>query len=196
MYYWTHSNDCSIILKKSNFGPNVTFWPPWGLGKSFPKGNIYSRKCLINVWLHAKNKKKRVTRFRRYFLKSQFWAQNLTFWPLEGLGKSFPEENIHIVWNALLLSNFMQKIKKFWPAVQKQSLRKSNFGPNLTFWPRSQGSRAFFENWKTSFFYIYAVLTLCKISRNSGTRILRYQRYRWTDRRTDGRTNRRTKLNL
>ena len=25
LYNWTHSNDCSIILKKSNFGPNLTF---------------------------------------------------------------------------------------------------------------------------------------------------------------------------
>ena len=80
------------------------------------------------------------------FWKSQFWAQNLTFWLLEGLGKSFPEDNIYIVWNALLLSNFMQKIEKFWHAVRKQSLKKSSFGPNLTFWPCPQGSRAFFEN--------------------------------------------------
>ena len=25
MHYWTHGNDCSIILQKSNFGPNLTF---------------------------------------------------------------------------------------------------------------------------------------------------------------------------
>ena len=61
--------------------------------------------------------------FTRYFWKSQFWAQNLTFWPLEGMGKSFPEDNIYIVWNALLSSNLMQKIKKFWRAVRKQSLK-------------------------------------------------------------------------
>ena len=130
-------------------------------------------------------------RFRRYFWKSQFWAQNLTFWPLVLLGKSFPEDNINIVWNALLLSNFtnfMQKIEKFWHAVRKQSLKKSNFGPNLTFWSHPQGSRVFFENRKRSLFYNYAVVTFCKILKTSGTRILRYQRYR--------RTNRRTKLNL
>ena len=84
-------------------------------------------------------------RFRKYFWISQFWGQNLTFWPLEGLGKSFPEDNIYIVWNALLLSNFMQKIKKFWRAVRKQSLKKSNFGPNLTFWPRPEGVKSFFR---------------------------------------------------
>ena len=69
----------------------------------------------------------------------------MTFWPLEGLGKSFAEDNIYIVWNALLLSNFMQKIEKFWLAVPKQSLKKSNFGPNLTFWPRPQGAKSFFR---------------------------------------------------
>ena len=82
---------------------------------------------------------------RRYFWKSQFWAQNLTFWPLEGLGKSFPEDNIYIVWNASLLPNFMQKIEKFWCAVRKQSLKKSSFGPNLTFWPHPQGLKSFFQ---------------------------------------------------
>ena len=77
MYYWTHGNDCSIILKKSNFGPNLTFWPPWGLGKSFPKGNIY------------------------------------------------------IVGSVLLVSNFMQKIKKMYLAVQKIFLKKSILGPKF-----------------------------------------------------------------
>ena len=125
--------------------------------------------------------KKCVTRSKRYFWKSQFWAQNLTFWPLEGLGKSFPADNIYIVWNALLLSNFMQKIENFWRSVRKQSLKKSNFGPSLTFWPHPQGVKSFFENRKTSLFYIYAVLTLCKISKTSGARILRYQRYGRTD---------------
>ena len=47
---------------------------------------------------------------------------------------SFPEDNIYIVWNVLLLSNFMEKIEKFWRAVRNQSSKKSNFGPNLTFW--------------------------------------------------------------
>ena len=58
-------------------------------------------------------------------------------------------------------------------------------------WPfdhAHRGSRVFFENRKMSLFYIYTVLTLCKISKTSGSRILRYQRY--------GRTNGRTKLNL
>ena len=67
----------SIILKKSNFGPNLTFWPPWGLGKSFPKGNIY------------------------------------------------------IVGSVLLVSNFMQKIKKMCHAVQKIFLKKSILGPKF-----------------------------------------------------------------
>ena len=132
----------------------------------------------------SKKSKKCGTRFRRYFWKSQLWAQNLTFWPLEGLDKSFPEDNIYIVWNALLLFNFIQKIQKFWHAVRKQSLKKSNFGPNLTFWPRPHGSRVFFENRRKSLFYNDAVLTLCKISKISGARILRYQRCG----RTDGRS--------
>ena len=34
--------------------------------------------------------------------------------------------------------------------------------------PTHRGSRVFFENRKTSHFYIYAVLTLCKISKTSG----------------------------
>ena len=25
MYYWTHGNECSIILENFNFGPNLTF---------------------------------------------------------------------------------------------------------------------------------------------------------------------------
>ena len=119
------------------------------------------------------------------FWKSRFWAQNLTSWPMEDLGKSFTKDNIYIVWNALLLSNFMQKIKKFWRRIRKQSLKKSNFGPNLTFWPAHKGSRVFFENQKTSLFYNHAVLTLCKISKLSGTRILRYQCYGQTDEQTD-----------
>ena len=47
----------STILKKSNFGPNLTFRPPWGLGKFSQRQNIHIRKCLISVKLHAKNKK-------------------------------------------------------------------------------------------------------------------------------------------
>ena len=38
----------------------------------------------------------------------------------------------------------MQKIEKFWHAVRKQSLKKSNFGPNLTFLPHPQGVKSFF----------------------------------------------------
>ena len=79
----------------------------------------------------------------------------------------------------------MQKIKNFWHAIQKQSLKKSNFGPNLTFRPHPQGVKSFLKNRKTSLFYIYAVLSLCKISNISGMRILRYQRYGQTDKRTD-----------
>ena len=80
----------------------------------------------------------------------------------------------------------MQKIKKFWHAVRKQSLKKSNFGPNLTFLTLPTGGQEFcFENWKTSLCYNYAVLTLCKISKTSGARILRYQRYGQMDERTD-----------
>ena len=117
-------------------------------------------------------------------LKKSILSPNLTFWPSSDLGKSFPEGNIYIVRSVLLLSNFMQNIEKFWRAVQKQSLKKSNFGPNLIFWPRPQGVKSFFENRKTSLFYIHAVLTLCKISKTSGARVLRYQRYG----RTDGRS--------
>ena len=69
----------SIILKKSNFGPNLTFWPPWGLGKSFPKGNIY------------------------------------------------------IVGSVLLVSNFMQKIKKNVSHGSEDIFEKVNFGPKI--WP-------------------------------------------------------------
>ena len=67
----------SIILRKSNFGPNLTFRTPWGLGKSFPKGKIY------------------------------------------------------IVGSVLLVSNFMQKIKKMCHAVQKIFLKKSILGPKF-----------------------------------------------------------------
>ena len=78
----------------------------------------------------------------------------------------------------------MQKIEKFWLAVWKQSLKKSHFGPNLAN-PAHRGSRDFFENRKTSLFYNYAVLTLCKKSKTSGARILRYQRYGRMDERTE-----------
>ena len=75
----------------------------------------------------------------------------------------------------------MQKIEKFWRAVRKQSLKKSNLGQIRPFDPAHRGSRVFFENRKTSLFYNYAVLTLRKISKTSGARILRYKHY--------GRTN-------
>ena len=39
----------------------------------------------------------------------------------------------------------MQKIEKFWRAVRKQSLKKSNFGPNSTLRPRSKGVKSFFR---------------------------------------------------
>ena len=55
--------------------------------------------------------------------------------------------------------------------------------------PAHRGSRVFFENRKTSLFYKYAALTLCKISKTSGARILRYQRYGRTDEQTDERTD-------
>ena len=38
--------------------------------------------------------------------------------------------------------------------------------------PPAGGQEFFFENWKTSLFYNYAVLTLCKISKTSGAQIL------------------------
>ena len=39
----------------------------------------------------------------------------------------------------------MQKIKKFWCAVRKQSLKKSNFGSNLTISTHPQGVKSFFQ---------------------------------------------------
>ena len=39
----------------------------------------------------------------------------------------------------------MQNIEKFWQAVRKQSLKKSNFRPNLTFGPCPQGVKRFFQ---------------------------------------------------
>ena len=135
----------SIILKKSNFGPNLTFWPPWGLGKSFPKGNIY----IVGSALLVSNFMQKIKKFwravRKQSLKKSNFGPNLTFWPPWGLGKSFPKGNIYIVESVLLVSNFMQKIKKFWRAVRKQSLKKSNFGPNLTFWLRPQEVKSFFR---------------------------------------------------
>ena len=133
--------------------------------------------------------KKMCCMVQKIFWKSQFWAQNLTFWPLEDLGKSFPEDNIYIVWNALLLSNFMQKIEKFWCAFRSNLWKSPILGQIWPFDPAHRRSRVFFENQKTSLFYTYAVLTLCNISKASGMWILRYQCYgqmdKWTNRWTD-----------
>ena len=73
----------------------------------------------------------------------------------------------------------MLKIEKFWCAVRKQSLKSPVLG------------QTFFKNRKTSLFYIYAVLTLCKISKTSGAWILRYQHYGLMDGPMNERTNER-----
>ena len=51
--------------------------------------------------------------------------------PFGAWGKSFPKGNIYIVGSVLLVSNFMQKIKKMCHAVQKIFLKNLILGPKF-----------------------------------------------------------------
>ena len=108
-------NSCYLMMiKSSNFQGN------WAI--SMPK----IQKTRDNVLLDPRQ------RLFNNFEKVQFWAKFDLLTPM-GPGQEFSKGNINIVGSVLLMTNFMQKIEKFWRAGRKQSLKKSNFGPNLTF---------------------------------------------------------------
>ena len=55
-------------FEKVHFEPKFDLLTPVGPGQEFSqRQHIHSPKCLISVSLHAKNQKKSVTWFRRYF---------------------------------------------------------------------------------------------------------------------------------
>ena len=171
----------SIILK-SNFGPNWTFWHPWGPGKSFSKGNICTVRSVLLVPNFMQKIKKMCHTVQKIFLKKSI------------LGPKFDPFDSWRAWARVFLRITYTSFEM--PYCCLTSCKKSKnsgmqFGSNLwkspilgQIWPFDPvhwGSRVFIENQKTSLFYSYAVLTLCKISKTSGVQILRYQHYRWTD---------------
>ena len=152
-----------IFQKWLMFRQNLIFWPPQALDKSFPKHHTYVFGSILSLFNFMQKIKKFWCLILEIFWKRSIFGQNLTFWPLGGLDKSFPKHHICVFWSLLLLSNFMQKIKKFWRLVPEIFWKRSIFGPNLTFWPPAGGSRVFFKNPKTSLFYNHGVVTLQKI---------------------------------
>ena len=175
----------SIILKKSNFGPNLTFWPPWGLNKSFPKGNIYTvGSALLVSNFMQKNQKNVSYGSEDIFEKVNSGPKIWTFDPWRAWVRVF----LRITYTSFEMPYYCltscKKSKKSGSQFGSSFWKSPILGQIWPFDPAHKGSRAFFENRKTSLFYIYAVITLRKISKTSGARILRYQRYG----RTDGRS--------
>ena len=71
-----------IFSKRFIFRPNLTFWPPGGLGKSFSEHHMYvcwNTSLLSHSWEKWKNSG---VSFWRYFRKGSFLGQNWPFDPL------------------------------------------------------------------------------------------------------------------
>jgi hypothetical protein len=115
-----------------------------GLGKSFPEHYIYVFCSLLLLSNFMQKIKKFWCLVLKIFWKRLIFGKNLTFWRPGGLGKSFPKHYIYVFWSLLLLSNFMQKIKKFWRLVLEIFWKQSIFGQNLTFWPPGGPGQEFF----------------------------------------------------
>ena len=171
------------------------FDPLGGLDKSFPEHHIYVFWSLLLLSNFMQKIKKFWRLVLEIFWKQLIFGQNLTFWPLGGLDKSFPEHHIYVFWSLLLLSNFMQKIKKFWRLVLEIFWKRSIFGPNLTFWPPWLGVKSFFQKSEiVTFLHLWCCNFVQKIRK-----IWRADPEIWalrTDGQTDGRTDGRTGLNL
>ena len=72
----------------------------------------------------------------------------------------------------------MQKIKKILASRSGDVLKKVHFRAKIDLLTPPTGGEEFFpKNPKSSLFYVYGVLTLCKKSEKSGAQILRYRRY-------------------
>ena len=79
----------SIILEKSNFGPNLTFSPPWGLGKSFPKGKIYIVRSALLVSNSMQKIKKMCHAVQKIFLKKSILGPKFDLLTTGGPGQEF-----------------------------------------------------------------------------------------------------------
>ena len=98
----------------------------------------------------------------------QFWAK-FDLLTLMGPGQDFLKGNIYTVGSVLLVSNFMQKIKKMCHTVQKIFLKKSILDPKFDILtPGGPGQEFFLRITYTSFEMPYYCLTSCKKSKNSG----------------------------
>ena len=104
--------------------------------------------------------------FCRYFENGQYMGKIWPFNPLWSMDKSFPEYHIYVFWSLLLLSNSMQKTRKFLRAVLQIFLKVSILGPNLTFWPPWSGVKGFFQNSKNvTFLHLWCYNFLEKIKK-------------------------------
>ena len=79
----------SMILKKSNFGPNLTFRPPWGLGKSFVKGNIYIVGSVLLVSKFIQKITKMCHAVQKIFLKKSVLGPKFDLLTPGGPGQEF-----------------------------------------------------------------------------------------------------------
>ena len=81
----------------------------------------------------------------------------------------------------------MQKTEKFWRAVQKQSLKKSNFGPNLTFRPCHRGSSFFRKSENVTFLHLCCSNFVQNIKNfwHTDPEISALQTNEWTDEQMD-----------
>ena len=135
-----------IFCKRSIFGRNLTFWPPPGPGQEFSRtSDICALKALIIFWLHAK--KFKILRCRSGDIpKRVHFRQKFDLLTPQGACTRVFLNMTHTCLEAPLVSNFMQKIKKFWRLIPKIVLKMFIFGPNLTFWTPWQVVKRVFPN--------------------------------------------------
>ena len=156
-----------------------------GPGQEFSqRQHIHSHKCLISVSFHAQNQEDVSHGSEDIFEKVNFGPKIWPFDPWRAWARVF----LRITYTLFEMPYYCLT------SCKKSKNSGTQFGSNLwkspilgqiwPFGPAHWGLRVFFKNWKMSLFYIYAVLTLCKISKTSDARILRYQCCGWTDRRS------------
>ena len=85
--FWSEVQN--INLKKSILSPNLTFWPPSGLGKSFPEGNIYIVGSVLLVFNFMQKIKKMCHALQKIYLKKSILGPKFDLLTPGGPGKKF-----------------------------------------------------------------------------------------------------------
>ena len=124
------------------------FWPfdpHWWPNKIFSKHESYTKMKHLLLSNFIQKIRKIQSSVWEILWKNSIFGPILTFWPPWWPNKIFPKYDSYTKMKHLLLSNFMQKIRKILCSVWEILWKNSIFGPILTFWPPWRGVKIFFQ---------------------------------------------------